>query len=55
MLWQTRTRPKYTLFQEAVDFFRDDKVVIPLENGWSFFATLPGVLIRVWWRLHRFC
>ena len=28
---QTRTRPKYTLFQEAVDFLRDDKVVITIQ------------------------
>lgn len=28
---QTRTSPKYTLFQEAVDFLRDDKVVITIQ------------------------
>ena len=28
---ETRTRPKYTLFQEAVDFLRDDKVVITIQ------------------------
>ena len=28
---KTHRRPKFTLFQEAVDFFRDDKVVITIQ------------------------